>query len=171
MSPAAMERFAVIVPAYNASATIGDCLQAILSSATKPSEVIVYHDGLTENLSRIALAPACASHFKPWQRCWSGARPKHRRPRIDLRNSDFCRRRCHCCERRFPSALGRDGKRQANLGSLWIVRPGPAGDDADRALRKHATPLGPSKRPTRGRHILGGPRGGAAGRLLDRRRI
>jgi GT2 family glycosyltransferase len=57
MSPAAIERFAVIVPAYNASATIGDCLQAILSSATKPSEVIVYHDGLTENLSRIALAP------------------------------------------------------------------------------------------------------------------
>lgn len=57
MSPAAIERFAVIVPAYNASATIGDCLQAILGSATKPSEIIVYHDGLTENLSRIALAP------------------------------------------------------------------------------------------------------------------
>jgi GT2 family glycosyltransferase len=56
MDPAAIERFAVIVPAYNASATIGDCLQAISSSTTKPSEVIVYHDGLTENLSGIARA-------------------------------------------------------------------------------------------------------------------
>ena len=31
MNPAAIERFAVIVPAYNASDTIVDCLEAILS--------------------------------------------------------------------------------------------------------------------------------------------
>jgi GT2 family glycosyltransferase len=55
MNAAGVEPFAVIVPAYNASETIADCLQAILSSTTKPSEVIVYHDGLTENVSRIAL--------------------------------------------------------------------------------------------------------------------
>jgi GT2 family glycosyltransferase len=54
MSLGSIERFAVIVPAYNASATISDCLQAILDSATKPTEVIVYHDGLTQNLSQIA---------------------------------------------------------------------------------------------------------------------
>src|SRR3984885_54338 len=57
MNPAAIKRFAVIVPAYNASETIVDCLEAILSSTRKPSEVIVYHDGLTDNINRIALAP------------------------------------------------------------------------------------------------------------------
>ena len=57
MNPAATKRFAVIVPAYNASGTIVDCLEAILSSTRKPDEVIVYHDGLTDNINRIALAP------------------------------------------------------------------------------------------------------------------
>jgi GT2 family glycosyltransferase len=57
MNPAAIERFSVIVPAYNASTTIADCLKAILNSTQKPSEVIVYHDGLTDNVTQIALAP------------------------------------------------------------------------------------------------------------------
>jgi GT2 family glycosyltransferase len=57
MTPAAIKRFAVIVPAYNASKTIVDCLEAILSSTRKPSEVIVYHDGLTDNINTIALVP------------------------------------------------------------------------------------------------------------------
>ena len=55
MTKAITERFAVIVPAYNASSTIADCLQAIVSSTRKPSEVIVYHDGLTNDLNQIAL--------------------------------------------------------------------------------------------------------------------
>ena len=56
MNVPGIEGFAVIVPAYNASGTIADCLQAIVSSEAKPSEIIVYHDGLTDNVNRIALA-------------------------------------------------------------------------------------------------------------------
>lgn len=68
MNPAAIERFAVIVPAYNASNTIADCLEAILNSTQAPSEVIVYHDGLTDNVTRIALASnvrVIANHGAP----------------------------------------------------------------------------------------------------------
>ena len=57
MKPAAIGSFAVIVPAYNASGTIAECLEAILSSTRNPREVIVYHDGLTDKLMQIALAP------------------------------------------------------------------------------------------------------------------
>jgi GT2 family glycosyltransferase len=56
MNQAAIAHFVVIVPAYKASGTIADCLQAILSSTRKPNEVIVYHDGLTDNVGQIALA-------------------------------------------------------------------------------------------------------------------
>jgi GT2 family glycosyltransferase len=68
MNPAAIKRFAVIVPAYNASETIVDCLDAILNSTRKPSEVIVYHDGLTDNVNKIALPPnvrVIANHGAP----------------------------------------------------------------------------------------------------------
>jgi len=51
MNRATIENFAVIVPAYKASGTIADCLQAILSSTRKPTEVIVYYDGLTDNVA------------------------------------------------------------------------------------------------------------------------
>ncbi len=57
MNSAAIDRFAVIVPAYNASGTIVDCIDAILSSTRKPSEIIVYHDGLTDNVHKIARTP------------------------------------------------------------------------------------------------------------------
>ena len=97
MNPAAIKRFAVIVPAYNASETIVDCLQAILSSTRKPSEVIVYHDGLTDNISQNRTHAQCARHYQPRRACWTSAGPKCRLPRVDLRCSDICRRRCHCC--------------------------------------------------------------------------
>jgi glycosyltransferase involved in cell wall biosynthesis len=35
-----------------------DCIEAILKSTRTPSEVIVYHDGLTDNVSQVALAPS-----------------------------------------------------------------------------------------------------------------
>ena len=68
MNSAAIKRFAVIVPAYNASETIVDCLDAILNSTRKPSEVIVYNDGLTDNVNKIALPPnvrVIANHGAP----------------------------------------------------------------------------------------------------------
>jgi GT2 family glycosyltransferase len=57
MNPAAIRSFTVIVPAYNASGTIAECLEAILNSTRKPGEVIVYHDGRTDKLTQFALAP------------------------------------------------------------------------------------------------------------------
>ena len=49
--------FAVIVPAYNATDTLPDCIQAILSSTLEPREVIVFHDGLTDGISQIEQLP------------------------------------------------------------------------------------------------------------------
>lgn len=49
--------FAVIVPAYNATDTLPDCIQAILSSTRKPYEVIVFHDGLTNDIDQIERLP------------------------------------------------------------------------------------------------------------------
>ena len=57
MKQAAIKNFAVIIPAYRASDTIVDCLEAILASTRKATEIIVYNDGLTDNLSKIKLAP------------------------------------------------------------------------------------------------------------------
>jgi len=48
------KRFAVIVPAYNASKTLPDCLAAILASTRKPDEIILYNDGSTDNTEQIA---------------------------------------------------------------------------------------------------------------------
>lgn len=68
MKQAAIKSFAVIIPAYNASDTINDCLEAILASTRKPTEIIVYNDGLTDNLNKIRFAPkvrVIANHGAP----------------------------------------------------------------------------------------------------------
>lgn len=44
----------VIVPAYNAEATLGDCLQAMKYLTVQPAEVLVYIDGATDGTERIA---------------------------------------------------------------------------------------------------------------------
>jgi glycosyltransferase involved in cell wall biosynthesis len=44
----------VIVPAYNAAATLGDCLQAIRKLSHPIKEIIVYIDGATDNTELIA---------------------------------------------------------------------------------------------------------------------
>jgi len=49
--------FAVIVPAYNATDTLSDCILAILTATRTPQEVIVYHDGLTDAIDQIAQLP------------------------------------------------------------------------------------------------------------------
>ena len=51
-------RFAVIVPAYDASDTLADCIHAILNSTRKPAEIVVFHDGLTDNIGQIERQPA-----------------------------------------------------------------------------------------------------------------
>jgi len=47
-------RFAVIVPARNAAATLPSCLRAIMDSTRKPDELILFDDGLTPNILDIA---------------------------------------------------------------------------------------------------------------------
>jgi GT2 family glycosyltransferase len=57
MNSSTVKSFAVIIPAYNAAETIVDCVEAVLASTRKPNEVIIYHDGLTGSIDKIALAP------------------------------------------------------------------------------------------------------------------
>jgi glycosyltransferase involved in cell wall biosynthesis len=45
---------AVIIPAYNAAATLETCLNGIFSSTRKPDEIIVYNDGSTDSTVEIA---------------------------------------------------------------------------------------------------------------------
>lgn len=47
---------AVIVPAYNAEATIGPCLEAIRAALRPGDELIVYDDGATDNTNAMAKA-------------------------------------------------------------------------------------------------------------------
>lgn len=47
---------AVIVPAYNAEATIGPCLEAIRAALEPGDELIVYDDGATDNTNAMAKA-------------------------------------------------------------------------------------------------------------------
>jgi glycosyltransferase involved in cell wall biosynthesis len=52
-----MERkLAVVIPAYNASATLPDCLAAIARSERKPDEIILFDDGSTDETADIARA-------------------------------------------------------------------------------------------------------------------
>jgi GT2 family glycosyltransferase len=44
----------VIVPAYNAEATLPDCLDALRNMSVEPAEVIVYVDGATDRTEQIA---------------------------------------------------------------------------------------------------------------------
>jgi len=46
----------VIVPAYNAEETLGDCLEAIAASTLKPIEIILFDDGSTDNTRAMAIA-------------------------------------------------------------------------------------------------------------------
>lgn len=48
--------YSVVVPAYQASATLGDCLAALAAAKPAPAEVIVYDDGSTDGTGDIARA-------------------------------------------------------------------------------------------------------------------
>jgi GT2 family glycosyltransferase len=47
-------RLLAVVPAYNAVATIGDCLRAIFASSRTPDAVIVFDDGATDGTGDLA---------------------------------------------------------------------------------------------------------------------
>ncbi|VAW00029.1 hypothetical protein MNBD_ALPHA05-240 [hydrothermal vent metagenome] len=47
-------KLAVIIPAYNAAATLEACLGGIAASIRKPDEIIVYNDGSTDSTVEIA---------------------------------------------------------------------------------------------------------------------
>lgn len=51
------EGFAVIIPAYDATDTLYDCIQAVLNSRRKPDEIIVFDDGRNENIEEIKRQP------------------------------------------------------------------------------------------------------------------
>ena len=46
-------RFSVLIPAYNAAATIGATLDAVLSQSVRPHEVLVYDDGSTDETAAV----------------------------------------------------------------------------------------------------------------------
>lgn len=48
------QKLVVIIPAYNAKATLDDCLSGIASSSRQPDEVILYNDGSTDDTVEIA---------------------------------------------------------------------------------------------------------------------
>jgi glycosyltransferase involved in cell wall biosynthesis len=47
---------AVVIPAYNAAATLPDCLTALVRSERRPDEIILFDDGSTDDTSRLARA-------------------------------------------------------------------------------------------------------------------
>jgi glycosyltransferase involved in cell wall biosynthesis len=47
---------AVVIPAYNAAATLPDCLSALASSSRQPDEIILFDDGSTDGTPFIARA-------------------------------------------------------------------------------------------------------------------
>lgn len=48
------QKLAVVIPAYNASMTLEDCLSGIAGSKRKPDEIILYNDGSTDDTVEIA---------------------------------------------------------------------------------------------------------------------
>ena len=46
----------IVIPAYNAEATLGDCLAAIAASERQPDELILYDDGSTDGTGDMARA-------------------------------------------------------------------------------------------------------------------
>lgn len=49
-----MSKYAVVVPAWNASATIAETLESILAQTIPPAEIIVVNDGSTDSTAKIA---------------------------------------------------------------------------------------------------------------------
>lgn len=49
-------RLAVVIPAYNAAATLPDCLAALHRSERQPDEIILFDDGSTDDTANIARA-------------------------------------------------------------------------------------------------------------------
>ncbi len=47
---------AIVIPAYNAELTLGDCLAAIAASERQPDELILYDDGSTDSTGAMARA-------------------------------------------------------------------------------------------------------------------
>ena len=43
--------YSVVIPAYNAAATIGQSVQSILEQTIRPQEIIVVDDGSTDNIA------------------------------------------------------------------------------------------------------------------------
>ncbi|HSR00613.1 MAG TPA: glycosyltransferase [Sphingomicrobium sp.] len=49
-------RLAVVIPAYNAAATLSECVSALLRSERRPDEIILFDDGSTDDTVEIARA-------------------------------------------------------------------------------------------------------------------
>jgi len=54
MNKRAGSKIAVVIPAYNAAATLPDCLAALSRSERQPEEVVLFDDGSTDGTARIA---------------------------------------------------------------------------------------------------------------------
>lgn len=54
LNMAEQQKLAVIIPAYNASSTLDDCLSGLAGSKRRPDEIILYNDGSTDDTVEIA---------------------------------------------------------------------------------------------------------------------
>jgi glycosyltransferase involved in cell wall biosynthesis len=56
-------RFAVVIPAYNEQAFLGQMLDSLLAQTLRPQQVIIVDDSSTDNTSKIATSYAAAHNF------------------------------------------------------------------------------------------------------------
>jgi len=54
MASSSGARLAVVIPAYNAAATLPDCLAALARSQRRPDEIVLFDDGSTDETAAIA---------------------------------------------------------------------------------------------------------------------
>jgi glycosyltransferase involved in cell wall biosynthesis len=105
-------RLAVVVPAHNAAATLGECLSALQRSARRPDEIILFDDGSTDATAEIARAAGVRVVHRGQSRQGARRRTKPRRGRE------------HRCDRRLVDADV----------AVWARSPRPA-RSADRRRR------------------------------------